>query len=121
MLKSALAVSPLVVTVDGIVIVTSPQELVQMIVKKAYNMASMMNVPVIGVVENYSYLECPDCGKKISLFGESNIDEYAAQMGIKVLGKLPLNPEYAKVADAGMFYKIDNPHLETATNVLKNI
>ena len=103
--------------VNGIVIVTSPQELVQMIVKKAYNMAGMMNVPVLGVVENYSYLECPDCGKKISLFGESKIDESAAELGIKVLGKLPLNPDYAKLADDGMFYKIENPYLEDAIEV----
>ena len=107
--------------VNGIVIVTSPQELVQMIVKKAYNMAGMMNVPVLGVVENYSYLECPDCGKKISLFGESKIDESAAELGIKVLGKLPLNPDYAKLADDGMFYKIENPYLEDAIEVLKCI
>ncbi len=107
--------------VNGIVIVTSPQELVQMIVKKAYNMAGMMNVPVLGVVENYSYLECPDCGKKISLFGESKIDESAAELGIKVLGKLPLNPDYAKLADDGMFYKIENPYLEDAIEVLKSI
>lgn len=107
--------------VNGIVIVTSPQELVQMIVKKAYNMAGMMNVPVLGVVENYSYLECPDCGKKISLFGESKIDESAAELGVKVLGKLPLNPDYAKLADDGMFYKIENPYLEDAIEVLKSI
>ena len=107
--------------VNGIVIVTSPQELVQMIVKKAYNMAGMMNVPVLGGVENYSYLECPDCGKKISLFGESKIDESAAELGIKVLGKLPLNPDYAKLADDGMFYKIENPYLKEAIEVLKSI
>ena len=76
--------------VDGIVIVTSPQELVQMIVKKAFNMANMMHIPVLGVVENLSYLKCPDCGKHISLFGESHIDEAAASLGTKVLGKLPL-------------------------------
>ena len=66
--------------VDGIVIVSSPQELVQMIVKKAYNMAKTMNIPVLGIVENYSWLACPDCGKKISVFGESHIDEIAAGM-----------------------------------------
>ncbi len=107
--------------VNGIVIVTSPQELVQMIVKKAYNMAEMMKIPVLGVVENYSYLECPDCGKKINLFGESKVDESAAELGIKVLGKLPLNPEYAKMADDGQFYKIENPHLSDAVEVLKHI
>ena len=71
--------------VEGIIIVTSPQELVQMIVKKAYNMAGMMNVPVLGIVENYSYLKCPDCGKEISLFGESHIDEIAADLDLSVL------------------------------------
>ena len=107
--------------VDGIVVVTSPQELVQMIVKKACNMANMMHIPVLGVVENFSYLKCPDCGKQIKLFGESHIDEVAAGLGTKVLGKLPLNPEYAQAADAGAFYGIDNPYLDTAVEVLKNI
>ena len=92
--------------VDGIVIVTSPQELVQMIVKKAFHMANMMHIPVLGLVENFSYLKCPDCGKKIALFGESNIDEVAAKEGTRVLGKLPLDPAYAKAADAGAFYEI---------------
>ncbi len=107
--------------VDGIVIVTSPQELVQMIVKKAYNMANMMNIPVLGVVENFSYLKCPDCGKEIKLFGESHIDETAKEMGLPVLGKLPLDPEYAKAADAGSFYAIENSHLDAAVNVLKSV
>ena len=93
--------------VNGIVIVTSPQELVQMIVKKAYNMAKMMNIPVLGLVENFSYMKCPDCGKHISVFGESKIDEIAAELGVKVLGKIPLDPEFAEAADKGEFYKID--------------
>ena len=87
--------------VDGVVIVTSPQELVGLIVKKAYHMAGMMNIPVLGIVENYSYLTCPDCGKKIRLFGESRIDSVAQEMGLPVLGKLPMNPEYARLSDAG--------------------
>lgn len=107
--------------VDGIVIVTSPQELVQMIVKKAFNMANMMHIPVLGVVENFSYLKCPDCGKQIKLFGESHIDEVAAGLGTKVLGKLPLDPEYAQHADAGEFYQMENSYLDDAVNVLKNI
>ena len=73
--------------VDGVVIVTSPQDLVQMIVKKAANMAEQMNIPVLGIVENYSYVKCPDCGKEIKVFGESHIDEAAAEMGVPVLGK----------------------------------
>ena len=107
--------------VDGIVVVTSPQELVQMIVKKAFNMANMMHIPVLGVVENFSYLKCPDCGKKISLFGESHIDEAAASLGTKVLGKLPLDPAFAQKADAGEFYAMENSYLDEAVTVLKNI
>ena len=106
--------------VEGIIIVTSPQELVQMIVKKAYNMAGMMNVPVLGIVENYSYLKCPDCGKEISLFGESHIDEIAADLDLSVLGKLPLDPAYAK-ADAGQFYTMDNPYIAKAIEALEQI
>lgn len=107
--------------VDGIVIVTSPQELVQLIVKKAINMAEMMKIPVLGLVENYSFLKCPDCGKEIKLFGESHIDEAAAEMGIPVLGKMPLNPEYAQMVDAGKFAKIENPYLEEAVKKVENI
>lgn len=107
--------------VEGIIIVTSPQELVQMIVKKAYNMAGMMNVPVLGIVENYSYLKCPDCGKEISLFGESHIDEIAADLDLSVLGKLPLDPAYAKAADAGKFYTMDNPYIAKAIEALEQI
>lgn len=107
--------------VDGIVIVTSPQELVQMIVKKAFHMANMMHIPVLGLVENFSYLKCPDCGKKIALFGESNIDEVAAKEGTRVLGKLPLDPAYAKAADACAFYEMENPYLDAAVDALKTI
>lgn len=107
--------------VDGIVIVTSPQELVQMIVKKAYNMAGMMDIPVLGVVENYSYLKCPDCGKEIKLFGESHIDEAASELAMQVLGKMPLDPAYAELADAGLFYKADNPYLEDAVKKIENM
>ena len=107
--------------VDGIVIVTSTQELVQMIVKKAFHMANMMHIPVLGLVENFSYLKCPDCGKKIALFGESNIDEVAAKEGTRVLGKLPLDPAYAKAADAGAFYEMENPYLDAAVDALKTI
>ena len=107
--------------VDGIVIVTSPQELVQMIVKKAFHMANMMHIPVLGLVENFSDLKCPHCGKKIALFGESNIDEVAAKEGTRVLGKLPLDPAYAKAADAGAFYEMENPYLDAAVDALKTI
>ncbi len=107
--------------VDGIVIVTSPQELVQMIVKKAYNMAEMMHIPVLGVVENFSYLKCPDCGKEIKVFGESHVDEVAAELGIKVFGKMPIDPAYAQSADEGRFFELDNPYLTEGVEVLKNL
>ena len=100
--------------VEGIYIVTSPQELVKMIVTKAYKMAEMMHIPVLGVIENYSYLACPDCGKKISVFGESKVDEAAAQLGLFVGGKVPVDPSYAAAADAGAFHTVDNVHVEAA-------
>ena len=94
--------------VDGVVIVSSPQDLVRMIVMKAYKMAQMMSVPVLGIVENYSYLVCPDCGKKLSIFGESHIDEIAAEIGVTVLGKMPIHPEFAELVDEGRFAEVDN-------------
>lgn len=87
--------------VDGIVIVTSPQDLVSMIVAKAVNMADKMNIPVLGVVENMSYFECPDCGKKVEIFGKSKLEEVAAAYGVDVLGRLPINPELASICDEG--------------------
>ena len=107
--------------VNGIVIVTSPQELVQMIVKKAYNMANMMHIPVLGVVENFSFLKCPDCGKEIKMFGESHIEDVSANLGVRLLGKMPLDPAYAEAADKGAFYQIENPYLEVAKEVLEKI
>lgn len=104
--------------VDGIVIVSSPQDLVQMIVKKAYNMAKAMNIPVYGIVENYSYLKCPDCGKEIAVFGESHIDDIAAGMSLEVLGKMPIDPAFAELAD-GKFAEASNPYLEKAYEALK--
>ena len=105
--------------VDGIIVVTSPQELVQMIVTKAFRMAAMMDIPVLGVVENFSYLKCTDCGGQIRLFGESHVDEAAKELGIPVLGKVPLDPAMAQAADAGTFYEKDHPYLEAAVDVLK--
>lgn len=107
--------------VDGIVIVTSPQELVQLIVKKAINMASMMHIPVLGLVENYSYLKCPDCGKEIKLFGDSKIEEVSAEIGIPVLGKMPLDPEFARLVDEGKFSEIENPYLKDAIDKVENL
>ncbi|MDC7291828.1 Mrp/NBP35 family ATP-binding protein [Blautia schinkii] len=104
--------------VDGVVIVTSPQDLVRMIVKKAFNMAEMMKVPVLGIVENYSYVTCPDCGKQIKVFGESHIDEIAAELKVPVLGKMPIDKEYASKADAGTFDEIVNNYIEAADGVM---
>lgn len=87
--------------VDGIVIVTSPQDLVSMIVAKAVNMASKMDVPVLGIVENMSYVECPDCGKKLEVFGKSKLDEVAAEHGLDILDRLPIDPALAAACDAG--------------------
>ena len=87
--------------VDGIVIVTSPQDLVSMIVTKAVKMAQMMNVPVLGFVENYAYLKCPDCGKKIQVFGKSHLDEVAEKMGLPILARLPIDPVVAEAFDNG--------------------
>lgn len=101
--------------VDGVVIVTSPQDLVQMIVKKAYNMANAMHIPVLGIVENYSYLECPDCGKRISVFGESHIDEIASELGVDVLGKMPIDPRLAEMVEAEKFYEVENIYLKNIT------
>ncbi len=98
--------------VDGVVIVTSPQDLVQMIVRKAYNMAKQMHVPVLGIVENYSYVKCPDCGKEIEIFGKSHIDEIAAGLGVPVLGKMPVDTQLAKAVEEEKFYEAENPYLE---------
>ena len=106
---------------DGVVIVTSPQSLVTMIVKKAYNMAVTMNVPVLGIVENYSYLECPDCGKKIHVFGDSKIETIASAIGIPVLGKMPIQPELAALSDEGRFEEIKNENLDEAIRVITEL
>ena len=94
--------------VDGIVIVSTPQELVKMIVNKAVNMAKLMNIPVLGLVENMSYFVCPDCGGRHSIFGESKIDETAAELGLPVLAKLPIDPEINRLVDEG---KVEDIHL----------
>ena len=104
--------------VDGVVIVTSPQDLVQMIVKKAYNMARQMNIPVLGVVENYSYLICPDCGRKISVFGESHIDEAAKELNLPVLGKMPIDAGLSEAVEQEKFYQVSNEYLAAAVNKL---
>ena len=104
--------------VEGIIMVTSPQELVSMIVGKAVNMAKQMNIPVIGVVENMSYFECPDNGKRYNIFGESHIDEVAAEHGIKVLAKLPIDPNTAKLVDEGRAAELDVTPMDDAVRTI---
>lgn len=106
--------------VDGIIVVTSPQDLVSMIVGKAVKMAEMMNVPILGIVENYSYFMCPDCGKKYSIFGESHIDEIAKEYGTDVLAKLPIDPDMAKCADTGTVELYPGNLLEEAADIIEN-
>ncbi len=103
---------------DGIVIVTSPQDLVSMIVSKAVNMAKMMNVPILGIIENYSYLDCPCCGEKIEVFGKSNIEEIAKKMGVPVLAKVPMNPKVAALCDAGTIETVEISVLDQAVEKL---
>lgn len=98
--------------VDGIVVVTTPQDLVGMIVQKAVNMAQMMNVPILGIVENMSYIKCPDCGKKINVFGESGVDALALEYGIPAVAKLPIDPQLTKAADQGKIESFDNDYLK---------
>lgn len=107
--------------VDGIIVVTSPQELVSMIVTKAVKMAEMMNIPVLGLVENMSYFECPDCGSRLPVFGESKVDEVAAQQGLDVLGKLPINPKLAAACDKGMIELYEGDWLDDAVKKLENL
>lgn len=107
------------IPLDGIVVVTSPQDLVSLIVKKAFNMAKEMNIPILGVVENMSYLKCPDCDKEINLFGESKINSVAEGLGIKVLGKMPIDPLVAELSDKGEFDKVNNEYLKTAVEFIE--
>lgn len=104
--------------VDGIVIVSSPQELVGMIVGKAVQMARMMKVPLLGIVENMSYAVCPDCGKHISVFGDSHVEETAARYGLPVLAKMPIDPELAREADAGMIETFAGSYLDEAAKAV---
>ena len=107
--------------VDGIIVVTSPQDLVALIVKKALNMASLMNIPALGIIENYSYLICPDCGKKISVFGESHLEEAAKQDGVPVAGYMPIDPALAAASDAGTFADVRNEYLKQAAELIRKV
>ena len=104
---------------DGIIIVTSPQELVSMIVEKAVNMAKLMDIPVLGLIENYSYLVCPDCGKVIKLYGESHVDALAEQHGTRVLAKLPIDPELASHCDKGVIELFEGDYLEKCADFIE--
>lgn len=103
---------------DGVVIVSSPQDLVQMIVKKAYYMARQMDIPILGIVENFSYLECPGCKKKISVFGESHVEEIAKELNIDVLGKMPIDPKLAEMVEQEKFYEVHHDYLKDAIDKL---
>lgn len=107
--------------VDGIIVVTSPQELVSMIVNKAVKMANMMSVPVLGIVENYSYLECPHCNEKINVFGESKIDKIAQGHNIQSVSKIPINSTLAKKCDAGLIEEFDGNYLSELLDLLVKI
>lgn len=106
---------------DGIIIVTSPQELVSMIVSKAVEMANMMNVPIIGLVENYSYVKCPECGEIFKIFGESHIDEVAAKYGLNVIGKLPMDPNLAAACDRGTVEMFEGDWLKDTADIIEKI
>ena len=105
--------------VDGIIIVTSPQELVSMIVAKAVNMAKKMDIPILGVVENMSYLECPDCKKHIYVFGESHVEQAAQENGLKVLAQIPIDPKIAQMVDGGRVEYIEMPWFEKAAEAVE--
>ena len=109
------------IPLDGIIVVASPQELVSMIVEKAVNMANQMNVPILGLVENMSYFTCPDCNKKINVFGESHIDETAEKYGLKVLAKLPIDPQLAKNCDQGVIELFEGDYMESVADVVENL
>lgn len=104
--------------VDGIIVVTSPQELVGMIVEKAVKMAGMMNIPVLGIVENMSWFECDECHKKHYIFGDSHIDDIAAKHGIKNVARLPINPSFAQLGDSGNIESVPDVLGEFAAKVL---
>ncbi|NLI90915.1 MAG: Mrp/NBP35 family ATP-binding protein [Peptococcaceae bacterium] len=109
------------IRLDGIIVVASPQELVAMIVTKAVNMAKTMNIPIIGLVENMSYFKCPDCGSTYQIFGESAIDQVAAQENLQVLAKLPIDPKIAGACDKGLIELYEGSLLDNAAEVLEKL
>lgn len=107
--------------VDGIIVVTSPQELVGMVVEKAVKMAEMMNIPILGIVENMSYATCPDCGKQLKIFGESHIDEIASRHSLKVLGTLPIDPALSRACDEGVIELFEGDWLDHAADLIETL
>lgn len=105
--------------IDGTVIVTSPQDLVSLIIKKAYNMANLMNIPVLGMVENMSYVKCPDCGKEINIFGESHFDELCSELQIMPMGRMPIDPKLTELCNEGEFEKFFADYLKAAADMLE--
>lgn len=108
------------IPLDGIVIVTSPQDLVSMIVKKAYNMAKQMNIPVLGIVENMSYLKCPHCKEEIKLFGESKLEHISQSLSLDILGRVPIDTELAELVNKGEFERFYNDYLSNAVEKIEN-
>ena len=109
------------IPLDGILIVTSPQELVSMIVGKAVNMAKKMNIPILGLIENMSYVQCPDCGKHIHVFGESHLEDVAAAYGLDVLGRLPIDPAIASACDQGRIEEVEGDWLDGAADLVEHL
>jgi Mrp family chromosome partitioning ATPase len=107
------------IPLDGIVVVTTPQDLVHMIVRKAYNMAKSMRVPVLGIIENMSYVKCPHCDEEIKVFGDSHIEEIAKGLDIEVLGRMPIDPALAEASDKGEIEKIDKEYLSSAVDYIE--
>lgn len=106
---------------DGIIIVTTPQDLVSMIVEKAVNMAKLMNIPILGLVENMSYVECPDCGKRISIFGESRLEETAKEYGIAALARIPVDPRLTALTDKGALELMENDYVKAAADAIEGL
>ena len=109
------------IPIDGIIVVSSPQQLVRVIVEKAVNMANMMNVPVLGLIENMSYVKCPDCGKEIRVFGDSNIEGIAKDSGLKVLARIPIERHTSVTVDNGEVETLDPEYLEDAVKTVEAI
>ena len=107
--------------IDGIIIVSSPQQLVRVIVEKAVKMAQLMNIPILGLVENMSYVKCPDCGKEITVFGKSNIENIAESFKIPVLAKIPMEESTSRAIDSGDVESIDSPYLDKASSVVEDL